>query len=300
MHVFFTGGTGYIGAHLVRHFRGAGHDCTVVSRGGTTPWEDPAVRVLQADPKHGGPWQEAIDGADLVINLAGAVLVDPPHRWTDERKRMIRSSRVETTQRVVEAIAAADRPPTRLVSGSAVGYYGDRGDEILEESAPAGEDFLAGVCRDWEAAAREIAPRCAVTLLRTAPVLGRGSPLLQPMLTPFKLGLGGPWGGGRQWWPWIQIADVVGLVGHVVDRGLDGPVNLAAPAPVRVEEFAKTLGEVLNRPAVARIPAFALRVALGEAADALLASQRVVPGRAQQSGYAFRYAALEEALEESV
>lgn len=300
MHLFFTGGTGYIGSHLVRAFRDAGHDCTVVSRGGAVPWDDPGVRVIRADPKHGGPWQAMLDGADLVINLAGAPLVDPPHRWTPEQKRTILASRVETTRRVVEGIAAAARPPARLVSGSAVGYYGDRGDEVLAEDAAPGEGFLAEVCRAWEAAALEIASRCPVALLRTAPVVGRDAPVLRPMLTPFRLGLGGPWGSGRQWWPWIQIEDVVGLVRHIVERGLDGPMNLAAPEPVRVETFAKTLGGVLHRPAVARVPAFALRVALGEAAQALLVSQRAVPARARATGYTFRHGQLAEALAASV
>ena len=300
MHIFFTGGTGYVGSHIVRHSRAAGHDCTVVTRGRDAPWDDAAVRLLEADPKRPGDWQRDAGHADVIVNLAGASLIDPPHRWTRETKRMIRASRIETTERLAEAIAAADPPPAHFISMSAVGYYGDRGEEALTESTAPGDDFVARICHDWEAAATEVTDRCRVTLLRTAPVVGRGAPLLRPMLTPFRLGLGGPWGSGKQWWPWIHVEDVVGLVQLIIDRRLTGPVNLTAPEPVRVSTFAKTLGEVLNRPAVARVPAFALRLALGEAAEAILVSQRVVPARAREERYMYRYPVLRDALAASV
>lgn len=300
MRVLFTGGTGYLGRHLVARFRTAGHDCTVITRGDHAPWDDPAVALVRADPKHGGPWQDAVAAADVVVNLAGAPLIEPPKRWSDDRKRVLRASRIATTERVTEAIARADAPPACLVSASAVGYYGDRGEEILDETAAPGDDFLAHLCVDWEAAATEVADQTRVVVLRTAPVLGPGAPLLGPMLPAFKLGLGGPWGSGRQWWPWIHIEDVVELVLLAVDRHLAGPLNLTAPQPVRVETFAKSLGAVLGRPAVARVPAFALKLALGEAAEALLVSQRVVPARAEEAGYAFRYPTVRAALEASI
>jgi len=183
---------------------------------------------------------------------------------------------------------------------SAIGYYGSRGDRLLDETAPPGSDFLARVCVEWEEAARAAENVTRVTIMRGAPVLGHGGGVLAPMLTPFRLGVGGPWGPGTQWWSWVHIADVVGVILLALDREIPGAVNVAAPTPVTVTEFAKTLGEVLHRPAFAHMPEFALRIGLGEAADVLLASQRVVPRRALDLGYAFRFAELRPALADVV
>jgi len=296
--VFLTGGTGFIGRHVVTALTERGHACVVVSRGGTNPWASDLVELLRGDPTRPGPWQAALGACDAVVNLAGAPIVDPPHRWTDRRKLAIRESRVETTRCVVDALRHVGSPPAVLVSGSAVGYYGSREDRRLDETASPGGDFLARLCIEWEEAARGAADVTRVTLLRTGIVLGPNGGALQPMLTPFKIGLGGPWGAGTQWWPWIHVADAVGLILLALERDLPGAINVAAPTPVTVNEFAKTLGAVLGRPAIARVPEFALRLALGEAAEAMLASQRVIPRRALDVGYTFRFPELRPALKD--
>jgi hypothetical protein len=296
MKVFVAGGTGFLGRALVRTLVERQHRCLVLSRRAERPWASDAVEMLQGDPTRPGPWQTALGSCDAVVNLAGAPIVDPPHRWTDERKRAIRTSRIESTRCIADALRHAERAPAVFVNASAVGYYGSRGDRELDETAPPGDDFLARLCIDWEEAAREVAGVTRVTLLRTGIVLGPDGGALHPMLPPFKLGLGGPWGPGTQWWSWIHLDDAVGIILLALERPLPGAVNLAAPSPVTVNEFARTLGGVLGRPAFARVPEFALRLALGEAAEAMLASQRVVPRRALDAGYAFRFPTLEEAL----
>jgi hypothetical protein len=300
MKVVLTGGTGFIGRHLVDALTARGDECVIVSRSGTDPWRRAAVRVVRGDPKEAGNWQRELDGADAVVNLAGELIVDPPKRWTAARKARLRASRIEATRRVVEAIGRAASPPRVVLSGSAVGYYGARGDDVVDESAPPGGDFLARLVVDWEAAAQPASVACRVVYLRTAPVLGLGGGALRPMLPIFKLGLGGPWGSGEQWWSWIHIADEVGLMLHLLDHDVHGPVNLTAPHPVTVNDFAKALGDVLHRPAILHVPAFAMRLALGEAATAMLDLQRVVPTRALESGYAFMFPRVGEALEEVV
>lgn len=298
MKVLLTGGTGFIGRHVVAALVARGHRCVVVSRGSANPFASDAVEVLRADPTRPGPWQTAVGTSDAVINLAGAPLVDPPHRWTATRKLQIRESRIETTRGIVDALRHVERPPAVLVSASAVGYYGSRGDRKLDETAPPGDDFLARLCIEWEEAARGAEEITRVTLLRTGIVLGADGGALHPMLTPFRLGLGGPWGTGTQWWPWIHAADAVGLILLALERELPGAVNAVAPNPVTVNAFAKSLGAALGRPAVARVPEFALRLALGEAAETLLSSQRVTPRRAIDAGYAFRFPELDPALRE--
>jgi uncharacterized protein (TIGR01777 family) len=299
MRVFLTGGTGFIGSHLVSALIERGHHCVVVSRG-TRTWNSEAVELVKGDPTKSGPWQKALATCDAVINLAGAIIVDPPHRWTEARKAVIRKSRVETTHCVVDAIHDAPTPPKVLVSSSAIGYYGSRGDRVLDETAPPGDDFLARLCVEWEEAARAAEGTTRVTLLRTAPVIGRGGGVLSPMLPAFRLGLGGAWGPGTQWWSWIHVDDVVGIIFLALERELPGALNVTAPVPVSVTTFTKTLADVLHRPAVARVPDFALRLGLGEAAEALLASLRVVPRRVLDAGYTFRFSELRPALADVV
>jgi uncharacterized protein (TIGR01777 family) len=296
MRVFITGGTGYIGTHLVGALRQRGDECVVVSRSAENPWSDPHVRLVTADPTESGPWQEEIGTCDAVVNLAGVPIVDPPHRWTSSRKDALRRSRVDTTRNVVDGIRATSRRPGVLLSQSAVGYYGRRGDEPLDETAPPGNDFLAGIAVEWEAAALEASAVTQVAVLRSAPVLGAGGGALAAMEPIFKLGLGGPWGDRSAWWSWIHIDDQVRLMQYALDGSLEGPVNATAPHPVTVDTFAKALGKALGRPAVAHAPAFALRAALGEAADALLHLQRVVPTQALAAGFEFAYPSIEAAL----
>lgn len=298
MSVFLTGGTGFIGQHLVRSLISDDVDCVVLSRSGRDPWHHDRVRVVRGDPTRAGEWQREISGTQAVVNLAGEPLVDPTHRWTDARKQSLRNSRVWATRNVVDAIREAATAPAVLISASAVGYYGNRGDEVLDESASAGEDFLAHLSIEWEQAALQAQDLTRVAIVRTGMVLARGGGVLNPLLPIFKLGLGGPWGSGDQWWPWIHMADEVGLLRFAIEREITGPINLSAPNPVTVRQFTRALGNALGRPTVLPVPAPMLRLALGEAADALLASLRVVPKRAENAGYKFAFPVLEGALQE--
>jgi uncharacterized protein (TIGR01777 family) len=298
MRVFVTGGTGLIGSRLVRALLDRGDECVVVSRSGGNPWGHERAEVVRGDPMAAGEWQRAVAGCDVVVNLAGQRIVDPPHRWTARRKRLLRDSRVEITRQVAAAVRAADPKPHTFVSASATGYYGDRGDETLDESAAGGADFLADLSAIWEDAAQDAQDVTRVVCVRTGIVLDRSGGALAPLIPLFKLGLGGPWGDGTQWWSWIHVGDEVDLILFAIASDLAGPLNLTAPHPVTVNAFAKALGRALNRPALMRQPTFALRLAMGEMADALLASQRVVPRRALDAGYTFRFPQLDGALEE--
>lgn len=287
MRIVVTGGTGFIGAPLCRVLQAAGHAVTIVGR---RPAYVPARTVT---------WDQvgaAVADAEAVVNLAGEPVAGG--RWTAARKREILDSRVLTTRAVVEAIAAAPTRPHVLVSSSAVGWYGPHGDEELGESAPAGDDFLAGVCRAWEAeAARAQTLAVRVVRLRIGIVLGPDGGALGRMLVPFRAGIGGPLGGGRQVMSWIHRDDVIGLVqAALAGDGYLGAVNATAPHPVTNREFASTLGRVLSRPAFLPTPALVLRLALGEMADMLLSGQRVLPRVASEQGYVWKQATLEAAL----
>jgi uncharacterized protein (TIGR01777 family) len=296
MRVFLTGGTGLIGRRLVGDLVDAGAECVVLSRSGRNPWNSNRVRVVDGDATVPGAWQAEVAQVEVVVNLAGETLVHPLHRWTEDRKRRIRTSRIETTRNVARAIAQAASPPRVFVSASAVGYYGDGGDRVLDESALPGDDFLGRLCVEWEEAARAAEDVTRVVLVRTGMVLAKRGGVLDQLLPLFEFFLGGPWGSGRQWWPWIHLADEIGLIRFAMERDISGPLNLTAPNPVTVEDFATGLADALRRPSWAKAPAFVLRLTLGEAADALLASLRVVPRRAQESGYAFAFPKLKEAL----
>jgi len=298
MRVFLTGGTGFIGALLVNALVERGDECVVLSRSSKNPWNTNLVEVVQGDPTQAGDWQDVLSGVDAVVNLAGERIVDPPTRWTTARKQSLLESRVATTRNVATGIRRAAIPPSLFLSGSAIGYYGPRGDAILDESMDPGDDFLASLSRDWEHAALTAEDILPVTLLRTGIVLGKGAGALASLLPSFKLGLGGPWGTGRQWWSWIHIDDEVGLLLFLLDHGFNGAFNLTAPNPVTVNEFATTLGRTLRRPSWIRTPASLLRTGLGEGASALLDLQRVIPKRALEVGYEFRFPTLSEALED--
>jgi uncharacterized protein (TIGR01777 family) len=292
MRIIVSGASGFVGTTLVAGLRRHGHEvATLVRRSAGDPSE------LRWDPAAGELDPAALSGADAVVNLNGRSI--SAGRWTPRVKGELRSSRLESTRTIVRAIAAADPAPPLLVNASATGFYGDRGDEELDESSPPGRGFLAELCREWESAALEAKPGGArVVLLRLGMVLGTGGGALERMLTPFRLGLGGPIGSGRQFWPWIAIDDVVGAVEHTLGcDGLAGPVNLVAPGAATSRSFARALGGHLGRPAVIPAPALAVRLGLGEMADALLlASTRVSPAALEATGYRFRAPSLAEAF----
>jgi uncharacterized protein (TIGR01777 family) len=290
MRIVIGGASGYLGRPLVDRLRSAGHEVVRLVR------RDPAA----PDEVAWRPNQEAldpavVDDADVAVNLAGVGVGD--HRWSEDYRKLIRSSRVNSTQTLARAVAAAARPPRVLLNASAVGYYGDTGDGEVDESGPAGSGFFPEVCRAWEAAtaaAEEAGIR--VAHLRTGPVLGPGGGLLGPMLPLYKLGLGGPLGNGRQWMPWISLADMLGAIEFLLTADVTGAVNLTAPAPVRNKEFARTLGRLLRRPAVLPIPALVLRVVIGEFGREAVASQRVLPAVLAGAGYRFEHPDLSSAL----
>lgn len=283
-----TGGTGFLGGALVRSLRAGGHEVRTVGRSSGSD--------IRWDPSRGAADAESLDGCEAVFHLAGASIAQ---RWTPEHRREIRESRVAGTRLIAETCAGLKRPPAVLLCASAVGYYGSRGDEWLDESSAPGSDFLAGVVRDWEAAAEPArAAGIRVVHLRTGVVLHPSGGALGKMLLPFQLGVGGRIGSGRQWMSWISRADAVGAMEHAWRTGvLRGAVNLVAPEPVTNATFTSTLARVLRRPAMVPVPAFALRALFGEMADGtLLASQRVRAGALAASGFQARHPSLSSAL----
>jgi uncharacterized protein (TIGR01777 family) len=293
MRVTVTGATGTIGRALVAELVRRGDEVTALSR-------NPAAADLEVetlgwpDPKRERPPAGAFHGRDAVVHLLGETLAQ---RWSDAAKREIRDSRVLATRNLVAALATLhdEERPRTLVSQSAVGFYGPRGSERIDEDQPAGDDFLAGVVRDWEAEARK-APRMRVVLTRTGVVLAPRGGALAKMLPFFKLGIGGPVAGGRQHVPWVHLDDVVGAVVFLLGERFEGPVNVAAPEPATNKELSRTLGRVLRRPAFAPVPALAVKALYGEMATIVTTGQRVVPARLMELGYEFRQPDLETAL----
>jgi hypothetical protein len=256
---------------------------------------NPNTCDLEGEPF--GEDQGKVEGADVVVNLAGASIAE--ETWNKERKALIRSSRVHTTRELVCALEKLNDGPKALVSASAIGYYGNRGDEVLTEESKAGEDFLARVCQEWEAEAVK-AETLGMRVVRTrfGVILAKHGGALPQMMRPFKFGAGGRIGSGQQWISWITLEDVVGVLRYAIEnRGMSGAVNVVSPQPVRNADFAKELGRVMHRPSMLPAPAFALELVLGEMAEALLlSSQRVMPSRLQQLGYRFLHASLPAAL----
>ena len=297
MRVLVTGASGMIGSAVCDALLGRGDEVVGLTRDPDRAREgNPTVRWHAWNSTLERPPAEAVEGADGVVNLVGESL---NQRLTGDAKRRIRESRETATHNLVEAISAADPRPRALVSQSAIGYYDDRGDAVLDESAEPGSGFTAELAAAWEAAARE-AERAGVrvVVLRTGLVLDRGGGLLKQLLLPFKLGVGGPIAGGRQYMSWIHLDDEVGiLLWALDDERVTGTINSTAPEPVTNREFSKTLGRVLGRPAVVPVPKLALSAMYGgELADAVVGSLRVIPRRAQDLGYEFRYPSLEPAL----
>ncbi|MGI8802966.1 MAG: TIGR01777 family oxidoreductase [Solirubrobacteraceae bacterium] len=288
MRVAVTGASGLIGRPLVAALEARGDEITVLSR-------DPQ-RGVTWDPLSEAAPAEALSGRDVVIHLAAENIAQ---RWSDKAKRLIRDSRVIGTENLLAGIAAASPRPGALISASAVGYYGDRGDEALDEDASAGSDWVAEICVDWErtaAAGADLGLR--VCLLRTGVVLSRHGGALAKMLPPFRAGVGGPVAGGQQYMSWIALEDIVDLYLAAADDGrFTGALNATAPAPVTNAEFSKALGRALHRPAVAPVPRAALRLLFGEMAQIVTGGQRVYPARAAALGFDFRHPDLDGALE---
>jgi uncharacterized protein (TIGR01777 family) len=254
------------------------------------------TQIIAWDLKKPGEWHRAVGESEAVVNLAGESIA--AQRWTPAFKQRLVSSRIETTRAIVEAIRAAARPGICLVNASAVGYYGDRGDAVVTEQTPPANTFLGQLSVDWEGEALQAERAGArVVLLRIGIVLGEGGGALEKMVTPFRLFIGGPLGSGRQWFPWIHRDDVVGMIVWALENPqVRGPLNVTAPNPVTMREFARTLGRVLRRPSFAPAPGFALKLLLGEFAGSLLTGQRAIPEAAQRLGYQWRYPDLEGAL----
>jgi hypothetical protein len=293
--IVITGGTGLIGGRLARELAAAGHDVVVLTRDPVRAAPPPGVRAAGWDAETAEGWGPLADGALGIVHLAGEPIEG---RWTAAKKRRIRDSRVGSSRAVLAAIEAARTKPAWLLQASGAGYYGPRGDEPLTEEAGPGDDFLARVSIEWEAAtapAEALGVRRA--LLRTGLVLAAEEGLLARMVTPFRLGLGGPLGSGRQVMPWIHLADEVAAIRFLARTdAARGPFNLAAPGAVTNAEFTRTLARVLRRPAVFRVPKFALRLALGEMAELALTGQRAVPRALEALGFRFRFPQLEAAL----
>ena len=297
MKLLVTGATGFIGSALCSRLLERGHTLTLLTGHAPPDASTPAKTWRHWMPGTSGDWEASLDGADGVINLAGEPIV--ARRWTESQKHKIRSSRIDATRSIVEAVAKAKRKPAFLLNGSAVGYYGPHGEETVTEETPSGTDFLSSVCLAWEEEAKKAEPiGLRVLRLRTGIVLGPGGGALAKMVLPFKFFAGGPLGSGAQWMPWIHLEDEIDLILHLIENPqAAGPVNATAPNPAKMKDFCQTLGKVMGRPSWAPVPSFALHLVLGEMADMLLTGQRAVPSAAQKLGYQFRYANLSDALQ---
>ena len=293
MKILVTGSTGLVGSVLLPFLRSKGHEVfrLVRSQAKVGPAE------IYWNPEQGIDDTSRLEGLDAVVHLAGENISEG--RWTEEKKARIRDSRVIGTRVLSDALASLAQPPRILLSASAIGYYGDRGDEIMREESAPGSDFLAQVCREWEAATEPAAQKgIRVVHLRFGVIFTPKGGALSKILAPFKFGVGGKLGSGKQYMSWITLDDVVGVIDHALfNDQLRGSINVVAPNPVTNYEFTKTLGRVLSRPTIFPVPAFAARLAFGEMADAaLLASTRAEPARLKESGYVFQHPELESAL----
>jgi len=294
--IFVTGGTGFVGARLVPFLAEAGHSVVLLRRPGETAAELPTgVETVEGNPMARGAWWEPVEGCDGAVNLAGAPIFQ---RWNDETKNLIRESRLATTRNLIAYIPKGR--PFALVSASGIGVYGDGGETELDESSPLGTDFLAKLAQDWEGEALRGRNRGArVTLARFGIILGRGGGALQQMAKATRWFAGGALGSGEQWMAWVHRHDVVRGIRFLLESTTaEGPYNFCAPEPARQIEVARALAKVLRRPALARVPAFALRLVLGEFAGVALGSQRARPARLLEAGFAFRFPDLEDALRE--
>ena len=294
MRVLISGGSGLVGSALSNSLRADGHAVSHFVR----PGGSPAPGDVRWNPSRATVDVPALEGYDAIVHLSGASIADG--RWTVERKAILRSSRVDSTRVLVDSLTRLKQPPRVFVCASAIGFYGDRGDELLTETSGYGNDFLSVLCRAWESeAVRAATSGIRTVMTRFGVILATQGGALPRMLTPFKLGLGGRLGSGKQWISWVALEDVVKVLRAAIDnQSLSGPVNVVAPQPVQNDEFTRVLAGVMHRPAIFPAPAFALRLALGQMADALLlSSQRVQPEKLAKTGHNFRYETLRPALQ---
>lgn len=290
MRIIITGGSGFIGSTLANSLQRDQHEVIILSRSAQRPAGLAAgVSVLQWDARSAAGWGELVNGNTAIVNLAGANIA--AGRWSATRKRQIISSRVDAGQAVVQAVQQAAAKPQVVIQASAVGYYGPCGDEIITEAGPAGHDFLAGVCRQWEASTAAVeALGVRRIVIRTGVVLSADGGALPRMMLPFRFFAGGKLGSGNQYFPWIHLEDEVGAIRFLLEQpAASGIFNLAAPQPATNAQFTRTIGKVLGRPALLPVPAFALRALFGEMATVLLDGQRATPQRLEQAGYHFRF-----------
>jgi uncharacterized protein (TIGR01777 family) len=297
MRIVIAGGSGLLGRALVRRLVAQHHDVVILSRRTSKAARDGARTAVWTPDGSIGAWAREVDGADAVVNLAGAGIADT--RWTPARKALLESSRILSTRSLVSAVQAASTRPGVFVQGSAIGYYGaSLSERTHDEASPPGSDFFSRLAVEWEHEARPLAALgCRLVVIRTGVVLSRNGGALPPMARPFRFFVGGPVGSGRQYMSWISIDDWVALVTWAIATpAAHGPINATAARPVTNAEFSATLGRVLRRPALLPVPAFVLRVLFGEMADAILLGQRVVPVKAQALGFTFEHNDLEHAI----
>jgi uncharacterized protein (TIGR01777 family) len=297
MRILITGATGLIGSSLTQRLLGLSHQITVLSRN--------VQRAREQFGEQASYWstlqdQSSLDGFDAVINLAGEPIADK--RWSKAQKERLCHSRWDLTEQLAKLINAGSAPPSVLISGSAIGYYGDQGQAVVTEDEAPHDEFTHQLCQRWESLALQAqSDATRVCLLRTGVVLAPKGGALAKMLPPFRFGLGGPIGNGRQYLPWIHLEDMVdGIVYLLEHQTLQGPFNMVAPYPVHNEQFAAQLANVLDRPAFLRVPAFAMRLLMGEAAVLVLGGQRAVPRRLEEAGFSFRFLELEQALDDVI
>jgi uncharacterized protein (TIGR01777 family) len=297
MKLIITGATGFIGSILTDRLWNQFHSVVLLSRRPPSEVGVTKKEWFAWSPPSGGEWEKAVDGADGIVNLAGEPIA--AKRWSKEQKEKLRSSRIDSTRALVNAIAKAKAKPKFLVNASAVGYYGAHGEETVTETTAPGNDFLSRLCVEWENEALKAEGHgVRVVRIRTGIVLGKGRGALAKMVPPFKMFAGGPLGAGKQYMPWIHIEDEIGLLLFLIENEkAHGPFNAASPNPVTMEEFAKALGEVLNRPSWISVPPSALALLTGEMADMLLTGQRAVPEAATKLGYTFKYPMIGAALQ---
>lgn len=295
MRVVVAGGTGFVGERLIAQLVASGDEVTVLTRSPVAR-EAQRLKTIQWDGKSTGPWTQALNGADAVINLCGEGIADK--RWSKKRKAVLRSSRLDPTRALVQAIRSVKVKPRVLINASAVGFYGPVPEVEIDEKRVQGKGFLADLCADWESVAREVdTSGVRLIFLRTGIVLGAGKGALKKMVPPFRCFIGGPLGSGQQWISWIHVQDVVSLIFFALKNPqISGPLNACAPYPVRMDEFSASLGRALNRPSWLAVPGWVLKILLGEMSQMLLGGQKVLPRKALQLGFKFRYAFLPSAL----